>query len=169
MSESSLWALVWQALATWLAHWMGWGEPPADAPPKHLQGWVTEVADGDTLTVQAGLQSHRIRLGGVDAPETEQAHGSRSRAALALMCLGRPVDLDMEDRDRYQRLVGQVRCQGEWANAELVRQGHAWVYRQHNRHPEFEALEAQARAQRRGLWAQEQPTPPWVWRQDNKR
>jgi micrococcal nuclease len=168
MTESSLFALVLQALATWLAQWMGWGDAGV-ATPQHLQGWVTEVADGDTLTVQVGVQAHRIRLGGVDAPESEQAHGSRSRAGLALLCLGRPVDVDVEERDRYQRLVSQVRCQGEWANAELVRQGHAWVYRAYNRHPEFEAFEAQAKAQRQGLWAQAHPTPPWVWRQENKR
>lgn len=50
---------------------------------------------------------------------------------------------------------------------ELVRAGLAWWYRHYApRDRELERLEAQARAARRGLWADKDPVPPWEWRKE---
>ncbi len=155
-------------LASALAAWLGWPGPdgPQTAPATHpLQGRVMAVADGDTVDLLVGSQTHRVRLGGIDAPESDQAHGTVSRAALAWLCLGRTAELSVEDTDRYGRLVGQLRCQGQAVNARLVQQGHAWVYPAYNRDPTLNTLEAQARRERLGLWAQPHPTAPWTWRQ----
>ncbi len=75
----------------------------------------------------------------------------------------------MDDRDRYGRTVGQVRCGDTDVNAELVRRGDAWVYRTHNQRPELEDMERNAKASGRGLWSQPRPTPPWEWRRDTSR
>jgi endonuclease YncB( thermonuclease family) len=157
--------LISTALLAWL------GLPGADAPrgADTLVGRVTSVADGDTLTLLVGLQDHRIRLGGIDAPESDQAHGWQARAALALMCLGRQAQVSVTDKDRYGRDVGQVRCSDTAVNAELVKQGHAWVYRAYNHDPTLEPLERQARSARLGLWSQARPTPPWEWRKQHRR
>jgi hypothetical protein len=68
------------------------------------------------------------------------------------------------DRDRYGRLVGRVYVDGLDVNAEMVRQGHAWVYRKYATDSELYALEREAREQRRGLWASDGNIPPWQWR-----
>jgi len=46
----------------------------------------------------------------------------------------------------------------------MVRQGMAWVYRQYSRDPALLTIEAEAKADRRGLWQDRHPVPPWEWR-----
>jgi endonuclease YncB( thermonuclease family) len=53
-------------------------------------------------------------------------------------------------------------------NAELVRQGYAWVYRHYAHDPALYAAEQEARNARRGLWAQGRPLPPWAWREKQR-
>ena len=91
MSDRELISLVVGAITSLVA-WLGL-DPTASVTPERLQGRVIAVADGDTLTLLVGVQEHRIRLGGIDAPESDQAHGTRSRAALASLCLGRQADI----------------------------------------------------------------------------
>lgn len=135
-----------------------------------LQGKVVGIADGDTLTLlDAGKRQHKIRLAEVDAPEKNQAFGSRAKQALSDLCFGKQAQVSSSTADRYGRIVGTVYCDGVDANAELVRQGMTWVYVQYAKRgsPLFD-LEKNARATQRGLWADAKPVPPWEWRR-NKR
>jgi hypothetical protein len=68
------------------------------------------------------------------------------------------------DQDRYGRVVGRVYVEGLDVNADMVRQGHAWVYRKYATDPELYRLEREAKQQRRGLWASDGNIPPWQWR-----
>jgi len=71
--------------------------------------------------------------------------------------------------DRYGRTVGDVTCDGVHANAEMVSGGNAWVYRHYDKGFEsFYPLEEAAKASRLGLWADDNPTPPWEWRHSRK-
>jgi len=55
-----------------------------------LEGRVVAIADGDTLTLlDANRQQHRIRLGGIDAPEKGQPYGTRSRMNLSNLAFGK--------------------------------------------------------------------------------
>ncbi len=130
-------------------------------------GRVVAVADGDTLTVltDAGQQL-RIRLAEIDTPETAQPYGPRARRELTDLAFGKEVRVAVQDTDRYGRTVGRVRARGQDINAELVRRGAAWVYRQYSHDAALLTLEAEARAARRGLWAlpESQRVPPWEWR-----
>ncbi|MBO1081646.1 thermonuclease family protein [Roseomonas sp. 573] len=58
-----------------------------------------------------------------------------------------------------------------WGHAELVRGGHAWVYRQYMTDRSLLPLEAEARAARRGLWSlpERERIPPWAWRRQQRR
>lgn len=78
----------------------------------------------------------------------------------------REARVEVVDVDRYGRTVGQVWIGSLDIGAELVRQGHAWVYRRYSRDPALQALEAEARQGRRGLWRlpEAERVPPWVWR-----
>ena len=134
---------------------------------EELMGKVIAIADGDTLTVLGGdNQQIKIRLAEIDTPESGQPYGSRARQALAALAFGKQARIVETDRDRYGRTVGRVYVGGMDVNAELVRQGAAWVYRQYAKDPALFALEDEARAAKRGLWAlpEAQQIPPWEWR-----
>jgi endonuclease YncB( thermonuclease family) len=74
-----------------------------------LTGRVVGVTDGDTITVlDANRQQHKIRLGGIDAPEKAQPFGQRSKENLSRLVFNKEVQVDWTKRDRYQRIVGKV-------------------------------------------------------------
>jgi endonuclease YncB( thermonuclease family) len=127
---------------------------------------VVGVPDGDSITVMHERQRVKVRLAGIDAPERRQRFGSESRKALARLCRNRKALVTWTQKDDYQRLLGRVSCAGTDANAEQVRHGMAWV-RYKQQHPELSGLQDAAQRERRGLWTQQAPTPPWDWRRRN--
>ncbi|CTP91555.1 succinoglycan biosynthesis protein [Xanthomonas translucens pv. arrhenatheri] len=114
------------------------------------------VTDGDTLTVA----KQRIRLWGIDAPESAQQCttkdgrawlcGRRSAAALDGYVLDKAVRCQPKDTDRYGRVVAECFVQGQSVNRWMVSSGWAAAYRQYA--TAFIADEADARQQRRNLW-----------------
>ncbi|KAA0178868.1 thermonuclease family protein [Cupriavidus gilardii] len=144
-----------------------------------IRGEVVAIVDGDTVDVLvAKRRPIRIRLAHIDAPERAQPFGSRSRQHLASLVYRQPVRVVEEGIDRYGRALGIVQLQRciephvcvdvRNANEEMVSAGMAWAYRFGGRptDPRLASLEEQARRQRRGLWAQVRPIPPWEWRHD---
>ena len=74
-----------------------------------VTGRVVAVADGDTITMlDATNQQHRIRVGGIDAPEKGQAFGNVSRQHMADLAFGKQANADCYKVDRYRRLVCTV-------------------------------------------------------------
>ncbi len=130
---------------------------------------VLHVRDGDSLVIAAGGQEVDVRLAGVDAPEFKQPGGDEARAALVNLVNGREVELELVGSDKYRRMVAVVSVGGVNVNAEMVRMGLAWVRRAYNPAPELIRLEDQARKNGLGLWAEEEPVPPWVWRRMHPR
>lgn len=129
------------------------------------QAWaqtVTKVHDGDTVTVG---ETH-VRLFGIDAPELRQAGGKAARDFLASLVLDKTVRLDVQDTDAYGRTVARVLLpDGREAGYEMVKAGHAWVYRKYCRRCYgMLAAEAWARARGLGLWSEDRPMAPWRWR-----
>jgi len=130
-----------------------------------LAGRVVGVTDGDTLTVLVDRRPVKVRLHGIDAPEKAQAFGARSKQALSTLAFGKDAAVDVRDTDRYGRLVAVVTVAGRNVNREQVRAGMAWWYRKYAPDDrELQALEADARKARRGLWADRAPVPPWEFR-----
>ena len=123
---------------------------------------VTRVSDGDTLWVQplAGGRYRKLRLDGVDAPEICQEGGTAAREALAARVLQQVVTVRERSRDDYGRALARVQQAGEDVGAALVLQGQAWSYRWRHSDGPYAQEEAQARALRRGLFAQTDPEPP---------
>ena len=147
---SSLARLAWVALGT-LALMSG---PALAEAPAFVRGEVTRVADGDTLLVQLASGPIRVRLHGVDAPESDQPGGVQARQALARLVQGKQVELEPIEQDRYQRMVANVRLGELDINRVLVVQGHAWAYRRYLGREEagYCRDEALARQAHRGLW-----------------
>ena len=131
-------------------------------------GKVVSVADGDTVTVLVERTQIKVRLIEIDAPEKAQAFGNKSKQALADMVFGKVVEVEERGKDRYMRTLGRVVVSGLDANAEMVRQGYAWVYRKYSKNPELLRLESEARETKRGLWVDSDPVPPWEWRHTKK-
>jgi endonuclease YncB( thermonuclease family) len=143
------------------------GAPDAPVLPHGvLEGHVVAVLDGDTLEIVSGRERRRIRLAGIDTPERGQPWAERSRRALAARVFGKDVRVNDLGLDRWERTVGEVYADGVCVGCELVREGHAWVYREFSQDPVLLGLEAEARAARRGLWSlpEAQRVPPWEWR-----
>lgn len=133
-----------------------------------LAGYVIAVTDGDTIRVlDARKQQHRVRLFGIDAPESHQAFGSRARQCLADLAFQKNVTVTYTEKDRYGRILGTVFVGRQNLNLELVKAGMAWhyVYYAQNMTALAEA-EKEARQCRRGLWADAQPVPPWEFRRN---
>ena len=136
-----------------------------------LIGKVVKITDGDTLVVlDASNTQHKIRLSGIDAPETNQPFGKRSKEALSALVAGQRVEVDWHKHDRYGRIVGKVIAQGKDVNLAQVRTGMAWWYRKYANEQSrvdqgiYAATEAKARVSGVGLWGDKDPIPPWDWR-----
>jgi micrococcal nuclease len=127
---------------------------------------VVEVVDGDTIEVRLGGRTEKVRLLGIDTPETKdprkpvQCFGKEaSRHTAELLPPGTAVRLerDVEERDRYDRLLAYVyrASDGLFVNLELARGGFAdlLTYPPNVAHTgEFQAGVAEARREQRGLW-----------------
>lgn len=131
-------------------------------------GRVVSISDGDTITVLVEREQIKVRLIEIDAPEKIQAFGNKSKQALADMVFGEDVQVEAHGKDKYKRTLGRVLVNGLDANAEMVRQGYAWVYRKYSKNPGLLQLETEAKAAKRGLWVDPEPIPPWEWRHSKK-
>lgn len=140
-----------------------------------LVGRVVGLADGDTLTVlDEHHVQHKIRIAAIDAPERRQPFGSRSRANLAALVMGKSVEVEWRKTDRYGRIVGTVRAGQLDAGFEQIRAGLAWHYKAYSKEQApaeraaYAAAEHEAREQRKGLWLDPQPEAPWDFRAEKR-
>jgi endonuclease YncB( thermonuclease family) len=146
------------------------GFAPSASTAEIQRGRVVSIADGDTLTLLAERRQIKVRLADIDAPERRQAYGTRSRQSLAQLCHGKAAELEARAWDRYGRAVGRVTCAGTDANADQVARGMAWVFdRYAARDSPLYALQRDARAGQRGLWADPLPMPPWEFRRKGRK
>ncbi|EEY9978346.1 thermonuclease family protein [Escherichia coli] len=130
-----------------------------------IHGRVVRVLDGDTIDVMLSQHPVRVRLVNIDAAEKKQEYGRWSEKIMKSLVAGKTVTVTYFQRDRYGRILGQVYApDGMNVNQFMVRAGAAWVYEQYNTDPVLPVLQGEARQQKRGLWADSAPVPPWVWR-----
>ena len=151
-----------------------WHTRPNAAPPRtgEVITGRPRVVDGDSLEV-AG---HRIRLFGIDAPESTQDCrdqrgrsydcGREAREALSTAIGSQPVSCTPVG-ESYGRAVSMCTTGGRDLSEAMVRSGHALELRQYSR-GRYADAEREARNARRGLWAGdfEQPSQ---WRREHGR
>lgn len=126
---------------------------------------VVGVSDGDTITVLTNdKRSFRVRLAEIDAPESSQDFGQRSKKALSDLCFGKPAKVILGTIDQYGRTLSRVSCNGVDAQAHMVASGMAWVYDRYAEDKSLYGLQNQAMQERRGLWSRPSPIPPWQYR-----
>jgi endonuclease YncB( thermonuclease family) len=146
------------------------------APAGTLTGRVVRVTDGDTIVVlDSNNAQHKIRLLGIDAPERKQAYGTKSKEHLSESVAGKFVVVEYEKRDYYKRILGKVLLSGEDMNLEQIKAGLAWHYKKYQgEQPPADRMkysdeEMEARRDRRGLWADPDPMPPWEYRKTKRK
>jgi endonuclease YncB( thermonuclease family) len=133
---------------------------------------VVGITDGDTIRVlDSSYTQIIVRLAGIDAPEHNQAFGTRSRQNLAALVFGKPVRLRCQKEESYNRKVCTVYLlNGDDVCLDQVKAGLAWHYKQFQYEQSLEeraayaAAEDSARLARLGLWSEPNPTPPWDFR-----
>jgi endonuclease YncB( thermonuclease family) len=135
-----------------------------------VSGTVTKVVDGDTLHIETAEQTRlKIRLFGIDAPETEKRNhktgaviipgqplGAEAKAALEAAVMARTVRVDIMDIDKYRRMVGIVWLGNRNINLEMVVAGYAEAFLDYVKpadRPPYADAQRKARTDRRGIWA----------------
>jgi len=134
---------------------------------------VVKISDGDTVHVldQSNIK-HKIRLGGIDAPEKKQAFGKKSKQNLSSLIAGKNVEVEYSKRDRYGRIIGKLIKDGQDINLIQVKQGYAWHYKYYQKDQSkldrvlYSSAEIEAREKTIGLWAVP-AVPPWKFRTRN--
>jgi micrococcal nuclease len=146
-------------------------QPSVETPAQEEYGRCVDVYDGDTITVRlysSPQELTKVRLIGVDAPELEKGEFGETAGYYTRSLLdGHKVKLvfDKERYDKYGRLLAYVYLEdGTFVNARLVEEGYARVASipPNTAHAdEFEALQAEARKEQRGIWADPPPLSRW--------
>lgn len=132
-----------------------------------FQAKVVHIADGDTITVlNEAKEQVRIRLNGIDCPETGQAFGRKATEFTKDLVALQTVTIKTFGQDRFGRTIGDVILHdGRNLNQELVGEGWCWWYRRYApRDTVLEKLETEARNAKKGLWKDPHPVPPWDFR-----
>ncbi|MDB6077480.1 MAG: hypothetical protein JWO82_1227 [Akkermansiaceae bacterium] len=137
-----------------------------DSPVETLTGKIVGVTDGDTVTLlSGGKKQTKIRLEGIDAPESGQEYGAKSKAALSALIAGKNVSVTISGQDRYGRSLGWIEADGASVNRRMVADGWAWQYLEYNHDADIAGLQVKAKAAHLGLWAAPNPPmPPWEFR-----
>lgn len=189
--QNEIWPRAWRrkpatfAVMLLLAAVVAWGRLHVplggDQERYHNQTFAcVKVVDGDTLDVDIpdGDKPHtRVRLWGVDTPETAQSRreamyfGPEASAFTKSLVEGRRVRLVLtgRSRDKYGRLLAYVYLADRdlMLNEELLRTGHAYADRRFD-HPwkeRFMTLETAAARGSKGLWRRVKPEQMPEWRQ----
>lgn len=137
-----------------------------------FNGKVVKVIDGDTVDILTiKKQKIRVRLLDIDAPESNQAYGNKSKQYLASLIAGKKVFVKSSKKDIYKRTLGTIFLNKVNINAKMVESGYAWAYRYKGvaNNKLMVKIEAKAKQSKKGLWKDKKPIAPWDFRRNNKR
>ena len=137
-------------------------------PVAAVVGKVVKVVDGDTLHIYGEKGTYKIRLSGLDAPDSGQAFGKRAKEHLEYLVAGKQVIAIVESKDRYGRYVASVKVDSKDVCAEMLAAGYAWHYKQYSSNKYYADLQSEARKSKRGLWVDKKPQAPWEYRKEQR-
>jgi endonuclease YncB( thermonuclease family) len=142
-----------------------------DAKAEVLIGTVVGITDGDTITViDKDKAEHKVRLMGIDAPESKQDFGNESKKALSNYIYQKEVSVDYKKTDKYQRIVGKVILEKQDVCLTMISDGMAWHYKDYEKEQSktdrdlYSQAEIKAREAKRGLWQDSKAIKPSEFR-----
>jgi endonuclease YncB( thermonuclease family) len=142
-------------------------------PGASIEGKVVSVENGDTIMVKADgdeSDTYQVKLHAVDAPDIGQPYYENARKSLSKLILKKDVTVKIQNAYARDMIIGTVYRDGRDIGLELVEKGFAWHFKRFaNQQPAGERksyADAQEYASTagRGLWSDDRPTPPWVFR-----
>lgn len=154
-------------------------KPPSQTESLRCSVIEGSIYDGDTFRVKCDGREQKIRLCGIDAPETKQPLGIESRdylRSLVAQASNKVIVIEM-DRDKYNRTVAEVLFDtpnGEQSvQEEMLKAGFAYHYKQFSGNclnsDVFETAEQIGKSQQRGVWQLSGGGErPWDYRKQNK-
>lgn len=136
---------------------------------------TANAIDGDTLNVtdNKGVL-HKIRLLGIDAPESDQPYGVESKNALQKCVDNQTVTIQWSKKDKYDRILGKVVTGKGDCNFVQVDTGFAWYYKEYesdvsqNDRLLYANAHTIAKGAKKGLWAGSCIIEPSEWRKGNR-
>lgn len=135
------------------------------AAKETLTGQVVGVKDGDTIVfLKDNNETLTVRLAQIDAPEKKQDFGNKSKQTLSRLIFEETVTLKVEAIDRYGRTVGTIYKGDMDINLKMVQLGMAHVYKGYAKDPVYFSEQANSKLNKVGLWVQDNPIEPWLFR-----
>ena len=129
-----------------------------------VSGKVVNVIDGNTLEIiGADQQRQKLSLFGIDCPEPGQDYADKAKKLLEKLLLNENVSVQIKGKDRWGNYLAIVVKENTDPRIELLKEGLAWTTEK-NPIPELEEYRIKAKEKERGIWKQENPTPPWIYR-----
>lgn len=129
---------------------------------------IIGIRDGDSADGLYGEFPVSIRLAHIDAPEKRQAFGKAAKQKLSDLCFGKTVTIVSEGKKgTYHggRIIAEVFLEdGTNVNKTMISEGFAWHYKKYSKDKSYDALEKDARINKRGLWTDQNPVSPWNFR-----
>ena len=134
---------------------------------------VVRVYNGDTLNLDVQGETVRIRLYGIDAPESGQDGNVAATRFLRRLVLEHPVEVKILETDRLEQAFAVVIREGKESsvNAAMVANGYAWVNPdlcKTDDCPRWKKIESQARMLKLGIWSDYDVVPPWEFRNQQR-
>lgn len=132
---------------------------------EEISGKVKSVIDGNTLEIlDENNQVQLVLLAGIDSPELNQKFGGIAKSFVEDLVLDKKVTFTITGKDRWGKPLAIVLLKGKTdIRVEILKEGLAWTA-ERNPLQELETVRASAQENSKGLWSQENPTPPWVYR-----
>ena len=136
---------------------------------------VEEVTGGDTLSVINGGGYIKVRLKAVDAPEADQPWGQTAHQHLSELVLGKQVTVQLTGLNTAKQIVAIVYLDKTDIGQQMIRDGVAWYDHVNDNglglleRRLYQESEQAARSERRGIWQDDSPVPPWEFREEKAR
>ncbi|UII34405.1 thermonuclease family protein [Fulvivirga ulvae] len=132
--------------------------------PETISGKVIRVIDGNTIEIlDSEKEIVKIMLSEVDCPESGQEFAEEAKKFTEKLTLKKRVMVELKGKDRWGNKLGQVTLNnGKLLHHELLKNGLAWAREESNE--VLASLQQAARTNKSGLWINEDPTPPWIYR-----
>ncbi|MBX3244167.1 MAG: thermonuclease family protein [Acidobacteria bacterium] len=150
-----------------------YGQTPEDDGPSLIEGRVVLITDGDQIAIRTKEgKGYTVRIQGIDAPEGDQSFGKKARGKLSDMVMNKDVKVIVLRRDRNDRYVGSVYYDGQDVGLKMLEAGMAWHYRSSSSEQaadvraRYARAELKARNDRKGLWSENAPIPPWEFAEE---
>ncbi len=130
-----------------------------------LTGKVINVIDGNTIEMVAqDNETYKVMLFGIDCPEIGQEFADKARKFLEKIILDKNVNIKIQGKDRWGNRLGIILIDGKIdPRYELLEAGLAWTA-ERNPIDELESIKEKAKEKGKGLWKEQDPTPPWIYR-----